>query len=328
MKIEVRHIVLLAICVLLVIAAAGTALAQPPKCANQITACGCTIGAPGNYTVENDLSYSQGLTLKNACIDIEGQDITLTVNYPIYGPVSAYVDCGNPIPPGPAARAALAPSSAKNSGIGIHVLPSASKVSMILNYGYGDYGYTVCGWNYGVESEGSNVTWNGLVADYNNVGALFNNSTASSCIDCYFDYNTTGLEIAGGSGNTIAGVEAYYNSQYGFWLNGTNNDSFSVTYGAGNKLAGYYLGCSSTANTKPPIPCTTNLTTGINLQTSEAYENGKYGFAVEQGSIHNQIIENEAAENGKFDFIDGNANCIYNQYSDNEYLTKSPKCIQ
>ncbi len=308
-------------------AAAKPALAQPPKCANQITACGCTIGAPGNYTVENDLSYSQGLTLKNACIDIEGQDITLTVNYNIFGPAAASVDC-NYIILGPAARATLAPVSPKYSGIGIHVLPSASNVSVLLDYGYINYENSVCGWKYGVESEGSNITWNGLLAEYNTIGALFNNSTGSSCVDCYLAANATGLEIAGGSGNTMAGVLAYGNSQYGFWLNGTQNDSFSVTQTYDNKLAGYYLGCSSTANTNPPIPCTTNLTTGINLQTSEAYQNGKYGVAVEKGSIHNQIFHNAATENVKFDFIDGNANCIYNQYSDNTYATKSPKCIQ
>ncbi len=323
MKFGVRHSVLLAVCVLLV---AGNALAQSPKCANQITSCGCTIGAPGNYTVENELNYSQGLTLKGACIDIEGQDITLTVDYPLDGPGAANVDCSE-VFYGPAKRAALAPSSSKNSGIAIHVLPSASNVSVILNASL-DEDYTACGWNFGVESEGSNVTWNGLVADYNNIGALFNNSTGSSCIDCYLYTNTTGLEISGGSGNTIAGVEAYYNTQYGFWLNGTHADSFSVTYARYNKLAGYYLGCSSTANTNPPIPCTTNLTTEISLQTSEVDGNGKYGVAVEKGSIHNQIIENEAGGSGKFDFIDGNANCIYNQYADNEYVTKSPKCIQ
>src|ERR1035438_6577435 len=44
----------------------------PPQCSSVITSCGCTIGAPGNYQLGNDLYRSEGLTINNGCIDIEG----------------------------------------------------------------------------------------------------------------------------------------------------------------------------------------------------------------------------------------------------------------
>jgi hypothetical protein len=70
----------------LAIASTGVAFAQS-QCSSSITACGCTIGAPGNYTVAEPLIFSQGLTLKNGCIDIAGQDINLyAADYTIIGP--------------------------------------------------------------------------------------------------------------------------------------------------------------------------------------------------------------------------------------------------
>jgi hypothetical protein len=76
----------------------------------------------------------------------------------------------------------------------------------------------------------------------------------------------------------------------------------------------------------PSIPCSTP-TTGNSLVANFAEYNGKYGIAVEQKSIDNQIEENGGYYDAARDFIDGNTNCIYNQYLYNGYDTKSPSCI-
>ena len=136
----------------LTMAATGIANAEgiPRQCSSQITACGCTIGASGSYTVENSLFASQGLTLKNGCIDIEGQNIDLYAHEYILG-AGTNSDCTSETP-------------RKNFGVGIHVLPTAAYVSIYV------YDYGICGWNYGIESEGNNINWYEVGSYYSNVG--------------------------------------------------------------------------------------------------------------------------------------------------------------
>jgi parallel beta-helix repeat protein len=302
----------------LTIAAAATAHAQtqPRKCSSQITSCGCTITATGRYTIENTLDYSQGLTPKNACIDITASQVDLYAYNYITGP-GTDTTCGSSKPK-------------KNAGIGIHVMPGATNVSIFLD----DHG--VCGWNYGLESEGSNVNWYDPGSYYNNVGMLLNNATGNDVIYGYFAANITGLEMVGGSGNSINAGVTYYNTQYGYWLNGTKGNTITSNDAYGNTIAGIYLGCNSKGDVKPLIPCTTTTTTGNSVQTDYAYGYDsypqKYGIAVERGSIDNTFLENGTGYYypyfNKVDIIDGNGNCLYNTYLDDIYLTKSPKCIQ
>ncbi|MGA3196590.1 MAG: hypothetical protein ABSD39_16450 [Terriglobales bacterium] len=299
----------------LAIASTGVAFAQS-QCSSSITACGCTIGAPGNYTVAEPLIFSQGLTLKNGCIDIAGQDINLyAADYTIIGPGSD--------------PACETENQRKNAYTGIHVLPGASNVSM---YFTSSESY-VCGWNYGLEVEGNNINIYYSGTYYDNIGILFNNASSNDCIYCYADYNVTGIKIVGGSGNQLNNSAAFKNSQYGFWIAGSKENIISYDgaydYGYGlydNKLAGIYLGCSPTGNVKPSIPCSTP-TTGNSILANDVYENYKYGIALEKGSIDNQIQENGAYYNAVEDFIDGNGNCIYNQYLYNGYYKKTPSCI-
>jgi hypothetical protein len=295
--------------------ATGHAQTQPKKCSSQITACGCTITATGRYTVENALDYSQGLTLKNACIDITASNVDLYAYNYITGP-GTDPTCSTNTPK-------------KRVGIGIHVLPSASNVSIFLD------DYDTCGWNYGLESEGSNINWYEPGAYYNNLGMLLKNATGNDVLYGYFAYGISGLEITGGSGNSINDGETYYNTQYGYWLNGTKGNTITNDYAYGDTIAGIYLGCNSKGDVKPLILCTTT-TTGNSVQTNYAYGYDsypqKYGIAVERGSIDNTFLENGTGYYypylNKIDIIDGNANCVYNTYLDDTYLTKSPKCIR
>ena len=288
--------------------ATGLANAQPPKCPNIITSCGCTIGAPGSYDVVNELFASDGLTLKSGCIDIEGQNISLILEAYIIGPGSD-PGCSGDTPH-------------LNSGVGIHVLPTASNVAISAS---GEY---LCGWKYGVEIEGSKVNMYYVGTDNNNVGMFLNNATNNNCNDCDSEYNAvTGYQITGGSGNSFNYSFAYYNSQAGFWVDGSQGNLLNNNFAHYNGT-GFYLGCSSKGQVKPQILCNKNTpTTGNNLVNNDAQRNQKYGIALEKGSINNTIDGNYTHGNTTKDMIDGNANCIYNSYLDDSFTTKSPSCI-
>ena len=306
--------------VVLFMAANGVANAQtqPVKCSSQITACGCTITAPGSYSVENALDYSQGLTLKNGCIDITASNVDLYAYNYITGP-GTDPTCNSDTPK-------------KNRGVGIHVLPSASNVSIYTGF------YGICGWNYGVESEANNIDWFYVYSYYNNVGMYLNNATDNNCLSCYFSNSVgSGVQIVGGSGNNFNDSQAYLNGQYGFWVDGSSENTFNGDRGSdGDVLAGFYLGCDAKGNVNPAIPCPKNTpTTHNSLLVSYAYTESccglypqKYGIAVEKGSIYNTFNENYTTGNTKKDIIDGNGNCIYNTYLNDTYTTKSPNCIQ
>ncbi len=296
----------------------------PPQCTSVITSCGCTIGAPGNYELGNDLYASQGLTLLSGCIDIEGLHVNLTVNYNIYGSNAGNCfDDNGGIPFGQVRSPKKEqPEHPSFVGVGIHVLNTAANVAITNTES------TICGWNYGVESDTTNVNIYGVTSTDNNVGLFLNSATDNSCLHCGLGYNVTGAQIYGGSGNSIAGGDAAFSSKYGYWIDGSKHNMISGNEGFGNGLAGIYLGCSSTANVKSQIPCTMGTDTGNSVIDNGFDENGKYGIAVERESFYNNFDGNEAGSNSKQDIIDGNANCVYNNYLDDNYGTKSPSCIQ
>ncbi|MFI5089340.1 MAG: hypothetical protein ACHP7P_04710, partial [Terriglobales bacterium] len=55
-------------------------VANAQNCSNSITACGCTITAAGTYTVNANLTASQGLTSHNGCIDVTADNVELLTN--------------------------------------------------------------------------------------------------------------------------------------------------------------------------------------------------------------------------------------------------------
>ncbi|MGA3193926.1 MAG: hypothetical protein ABSD39_02890 [Terriglobales bacterium] len=311
--------------VTLLVTGLASAEGVPPQCPSTITSCGCTIGAHGNYELGNNLYAYQGLTLKNSCIDIDQLHVNLNLNgYDIFGPGNTE-DCQDTQKP--FHRQALGPLSKSNFGVGIHVMPGAENVEITSGLG-DDGGDFICGWNYGLESEGTNVSVSSIFAGDNNVGFLFNNATDNACVFCDGGYNVTGLQISGGSGNTLNNTDNGYNSQYGFWIDGSKHNQLTENNAFNNGIAGYYMGCSSTGNVKPLIPCTESTNTGNSLIFNGAYDNGRYGIAVERQSFWNSFSQNATDMDGTKDIIDGDGNCVYNSYQGDEYGTKSPSCIE
>ncbi len=318
--------------------------AQDNKCANTITTCGCTITLPGKYEVATEIYGFQGLTLKNDCIDINTSKVTLTVNGAIVGPnVNSCPNTGSPLTRGAAQlrtkeawpsalQRILSQKPDDNQGnlVGIHVLAGVSNVT--INFG----GEDVCGWTYGVESEGSKVSINEVGAYDNQVGVMLNNATANTCLYCDAEYNMTGVEVYYGSGNSFTDGSGDNNYQYGYWLFNTTGNKFTDNFANYNSIAGFYLGCSPIGQFDTSERCHTNSNTVLD---NNAGDNGDmpytpgYGIAVEWGGVYNVVKGNTTADqafglwNQTIDIVDGTGNCIYNTYKQNTYLTKQPNCI-
>ncbi len=332
---------------MLTMVAPGRANAQDNKCTNKIIACGCTISLPGNYRVTMDVYGFQGLTLKSGCVDVNASNVTLTVNGAMVGPsVNSCANTASTVARGTrqlrtkeARETALLRIPARNTNddvgpdlIGIHVLPGMSNVT--INFG----GEDVCGWTYGVESEGANVSIKTMGTYDNNVGLLLNNATGNTCTYCDAEYNVTGVEIAGGSGNSFRDGSGNNNYQYGYWVYGSTGNTFTNNFADYNSIAGFYLGCADDGEYTRSITCPTP-TDRNTLTKNTAGDNGDlpytpgYGIVVEREGIYN-VVENNTTEDSAFfmynesiDIADGNDNCIYNTYKNNNYETKMPKCI-
>ncbi len=319
--------------------------AQDNKCAKNISACGCTISLPGKYQVSTDVYGFQGLTLKYGCIDINASQVTLTVKGSIIGPTVN--TCATP--PSALTRGDMQPRSKEawpsavqrflpqapddNEGIpvGIHVLQGVSNVA--LNFVLDE---DVCGWTYGVESEGSNVAIKTMGTYDNQVGLMLNNVTGNTCLHCDSEYNMTGVEVYYGSGNSYTDGSGSNNYQYGFWIYNSTGNTFTDNFANYNSIAGFYMGCSAIGEYNTSEKCHTNSN---NILDNVAGDNGDlpytpgFGIAEEWGGLYN-VVENNTTQDPSFleynetiDIVDGNGNCIYDTYKNNGYSTKKPKCI-
>lgn len=185
----------------------------------------------------------------------------------------------------------------------------------------------ICGWNYGVESEGSDVSLTRTTTNFNNVGVLLNNATANILTETTSIGNLTGFQISGGSGNSIVKSAAGRNSQYGFWVDGSQGNTVQGDAAEENALAGIYLGCSAKGIVNPSIPCTITTTTGNTILSNELSLN-RDGIALERKSIYNKIEGNSSSGSLKYDMDDDNGNCIYNTYLGDAFGSKNLPCIQ
>ena len=76
---------------------------------------------------------------------------------------------------------------------------------------------------------------------------FLNNATNNNCLYCYLGDNVgSGVQIVGGSGNNFNDGEAYYNGQYGYWIDASSENTFTDNLSYGNTIAGFYLGCDLT----------------------------------------------------------------------------------
>ena len=185
----------------------------------------------------------------------------------------------------------------------------------------------ICGWNYGIESEGSDITSTRTITSFNNVGVLLNNATANTLAEATSNDNLTGFQVSGGSGNSIVDSVAGRNSQYGFWVDGSQGNTVQSDAAEENALAGIYLGCSAKGIVNPSIPCTITTTTGNNILGNELSQN-KDGSHSNKKASTTKSKANRSSGSLKYDMDDGNGNCIYNTYMGDAFGSKNLPCIQ
>lgn len=179
-----------AVLALLVLLVGVAANAQ--TCSTSITACGCAIKSAGTYTVNANLTASQGLLSDGACIDVSASNVKLLTNgYNITG---------------------------HGTGIGIHLL-SGKKTIVLSAAGPQSTYTTISGWQYGVESQAQSVVSEGFYYENNSTG-LFLNAAVSNSFGCLgsFDNTVYGIWIAGGSGNQIDYSGVWDNGVAGIYL--------------------------------------------------------------------------------------------------------------
>ncbi len=245
---------------LMIMGAIGVANAQ--QCGSSITSCGCTISTPGIYSVDADLSAAQGLTSRRGCIDIAADDVKLFTN------AHAITGAGT------------------GTGIGIHLLSTAGNVLLEAGASLGSrccHYTTLSGWQYGIESEASDVIADGFSQTGNTTGVLLNRARK----------------------NSIANFMANHNSVYGLWINGGSGNLITDASANYNGVAGVYIGCSPTGPAGKA--CTRDADTS--RRNSIHYVVGLsegYGIAVEEGSTGNTITSTWSHGNSVNDLFDAN----------------------
>jgi uncharacterized repeat protein (TIGR01451 family) len=162
----------------------GSAAAQT-SCSRSITSCGCTITERGVYSVDADLSASQGLTALNGCIDINAEHTDLFLNYHSISGDKA------------------------GTGIGIHVLPAAKYAFLFFQSTYlFDPGIkAVSGWRFGIESEADNVIIAAPNTTDNSTGILlkgtYDNKLSGESTTGTINNSAYGIWIVGGNSNQV-----------------------------------------------------------------------------------------------------------------------------
>lgn len=286
MKISLCRLAMSAI--VFTMAATGIASAQN-ECGSSITMCGCTITSPGTYTIGADLTATQGLTSRNGCIDVAAEKVTLiTEGHQIIG-------------------------AGSGTGIGIHLLSGAETVFLegggTNGAGVSTTFTTLKGWQYGLESDASDV-----VSDF-------------------FDYNnnTTGVFLQRARNNNINDFGANGNTVYGVWIKGGSGNQINCSGASNNGVAGTYLGCSSTGPSGQACEEDEGTSNG-NLIYDHGGQNfgtgaQQYGIAVERGSKRNTLMDLFTYGNTVDDLFDGNLNCDKNLWQINTFKTVNQTCI-
>jgi len=171
--------------------AIGSAHAQK-SCSASIVSCGCSITRATLYTIDADLSVSQGLTPQNACIEISVAHAKLILNN------HAITGAGK--------------------GIGIHILPTGTYTFLEG----GPVGQPMTGWEFGIESDADNVIIDTPFMQGNSTGILLKqtyNNKVSMLTGNIINHNSVyGIWIDGGNSNQIDSVHTERNGIAGVYV--------------------------------------------------------------------------------------------------------------
>jgi len=294
--------------------------------------CGTVIGAPGSYTLTQNLVSSSAVM---PCIEITSPGVLFTLeDHTITGPGGVH---------------ALAP--------GIRIFASASGVQMVSS------GATIQGFNIGIlnEASGVSITGNtqGLTVTRNSAQGILITNASSVVIENLnsTDNGAAGLELSHATGVILQGTSFLQgNAGHGLWLHSSSGNQFFGLESADNKLAGIYVGepaniaeqneglASETeravnARSMPRSWSPTNrpasATVGNSAPSQDnifirgaAIQNGGPGIAIGSGDYHNIVVNMSAQSNKGKDAVDENGSCGGNKWLGNEFAETDPDCIQ
>jgi Periplasmic copper-binding protein (NosD) len=310
--------------VLLAVLTSGYACAQ--SCPVTITSCGCTIDAPGRYTVAAPLTGASG----RDCIVVDTHHVVLDLN-------------GEQISgPGDFAE------------IGIHVEPQAHHIRIK------GQGAAISGFAAGLEiDKARNVFADHLVTHDNGDGVCLYRTRLVHLSHCRSSSNfNSGAVLSGGSDNTLEDVTATGNCEGISFDSSSHNRiaSFSVesnilngirvgkniVFGeepgceqharAGSGLSGESLATVCVCFGVPSLACVECGCTGPaavgNLLTGgRARDNGVYGIELGAGSHSNAAKGNAAIDNSKRDLFDSNLDCDNDRWQRDTFVTSNQDCI-
>jgi parallel beta-helix repeat protein len=298
-------------------------------CATSIPDCGCTITAPGTYT----LTGASPMNSTDTCIDIAASNVTLDGNSKIInGPGSSSATFGVLVED-TANKVILVDLTAEHFGQGVHVNgPNASTDNVTTTFN--KKGIVVNGKNAFLIEEGS-------ISD--GLAGIQVNPAATN-----FVMVDGGVQGAGGAGIFLNGANGAFISNavaegdgtFGIWLKSASDNVIVGFIAEDNAIAGIYLGCNPNGLSGQPCPAGEAYSNGNSL-TGSAYagpgvsgENSvvsntastahqHFGVAVDLGNLHNHFTGITGTGNTLEDAADGNG-CGSNRWFGNDFTHSSP----
>jgi hypothetical protein len=299
--------------------------AAAAACALSILNCGCTINAPGNYT----LSGASPMNSTGTCINITASNVTLSSS-------SIVIKGPGPVP----------------GTIGVYIAPTANRVLL--------EGIEAEDFRNGVRVDGPNASLLGVVTTLNGKGVVVNGANAY-LIEVVSELdNEVGIQInasatdfvgvvveavqATGAGILLNGVNGAFfnaavavgNGTFGIWLKSASNNSIAGFEAEDNGVAGAYLGCNAAGPNGTACPAGVVSSNGNSLMgtvlgsTNSVVSNTggplnqHFGVAVGLGNRANHFLTITGTGNLNDDALDENPNCGNNRWFADTFTTSSP----
>jgi parallel beta-helix repeat protein len=283
-RIDFRTIVVVAALAMLA-SYPGAAFARRVRatpCGSVISSCGCTIQLAGLYTVTANLSASQGLTSRGACLDINETNATLDLkNFAVTG---------------------------AGAGIGIHILPGAYGVTVLGSQCCA----TVTGWNIGLQVD----------EDKADIAFVDVESSASAGILITGNINSQIWEVRsngnGGAGVLITGKgdnhifqSSFSHNKYGVWLEGSSRNRIENST-ANENGDGILIDSASRFNHVLSCDASDNSAVGIIVNSGGAKNTIGYNHAATNGRVDAEDDNSGCDTNVWFEDVFGTVsqNCI------------------
>jgi len=259
-------------------------------CAKMFKKCGCTISAPGSYTLINykpGVPFPPPVKSTGTCIDIAASNVVLDgiAFVELHG--SAWpVDISGPGPNTPT--------------VGIDIEPSAKNV---IVYG----GLTPDGFGQGIRIDGANATVSSMSTSNNNKGIVVNGANAT-VYSMSTGSDNKGIVVNGANATLYSDFVS--DNQMGIVVNGTNahlvetssfdNEAIGIQI---NKTATNFLmvggntSGSGTPTGTQEVGIELDQVSGAVLTSTEAFYNGTFGIWL-NGASDNVITNFDSESNG------------------------------